>query len=105
LRGDEDDRPETAGVTNVRVLWLEFVEFDHALVAHLQDVTTRIIPGAVHADTSGAEEVPAGLRGGSGTSRNTVPLVSWPQVGDGISRPAPFAPPMEFPTHGANMHR
>jgi hypothetical protein len=46
-----------------KVLWPEFVELDRALVAHLQDVTTRIIRGAVHADTSEAEEVPAGLAG------------------------------------------
>jgi hypothetical protein len=48
---------------NDRVLWPEFVELDHALVAHLQDVTTRIIRSAVHDDTSEAEEVPAGLPG------------------------------------------
>jgi hypothetical protein len=48
---------------NDGVLWPEFVELDHALVAHLQDVTTGIIRGAVHADTSEAEEVSAGLPG------------------------------------------
>ena len=48
---------------NDMVLWPEFVELDRALVAHLQDVTTRIIRGAVHADTSEAEEVPVGLPG------------------------------------------
>jgi hypothetical protein len=50
-------------VTDVRVIWPEFVEFDITLVAYPQDVTTRIIRGAVHAYTSGAEEVPAGLAG------------------------------------------
>ena len=45
------------------VLWPELVEVDRALLAHLQDVTIRIIRGAVHADTSEAEEVPAGLAG------------------------------------------
>ena len=45
------------------VLWPEFVEVDRALLAHLQDVTIRIIRGAVHADTSEAEEVPTGLAG------------------------------------------
>ncbi len=50
-------------MTNVRVIWPEFVEFDHALAAHPQVVTTRIIRGAVHADKSGAEEAPAGLLG------------------------------------------
>jgi len=45
------------------VLWPEFVELDSALVAHLQEVTSRIIHGAVHADTSEAEEVPAALPG------------------------------------------
>ncbi|MCC6719808.1 MAG: hypothetical protein IT555_18155 [Acetobacteraceae bacterium] len=48
---------------NDMVLWPEFMELDRALVAHLQDVTTRIIRGAVHTDTSEAEEVPAGLPG------------------------------------------
>jgi hypothetical protein len=48
---------------NDTVLWPEFVELDRALVAHLQEVTTRIIRGAVHADTSEAEEVPAALPG------------------------------------------
>ena len=43
------------------VLWPEFVELDRALVAHLQEVTSQIIRGAVHADTSEAEEVPAAL--------------------------------------------
>ena len=47
---------------NDTVLWPEFVELDRALVAHLQEVTTRIIRGAVHADTSEAEEMPALLR-------------------------------------------
>ena len=46
---------------NDTVLWPEFVELDRALVAHLQEVTSRIIRGAVHADTSEAEEVPAAL--------------------------------------------
>ena len=45
------------------VLWPELVEVDRALLAHLQDVTIRIIRGAVHADTSEAEEVPTGLAG------------------------------------------
>jgi hypothetical protein len=45
------------------VLWPEFLELDRALVAHLQGVTTQIIRGAVHADTSEAEEVPAALPG------------------------------------------
>jgi hypothetical protein len=48
---------------NDTVLWPEFVELDRALVAHLQEVTSRIIHGAVHADTSEAEEVPAALPG------------------------------------------
>jgi hypothetical protein len=48
---------------NDTVLWPEFVELDRALVAHLQEVTSRIIRGAVHADTSEAEEVPAALPG------------------------------------------
>jgi hypothetical protein len=48
---------------NDKVLWPEFVELDNALVAHLQDITTRIIRGAVHDDTSEAEELPAGLPG------------------------------------------
>lgn len=48
---------------NDKVLWPEFVELDNALVAHLQDITTRIIRSAVHDDTSEAEEVPAGLPG------------------------------------------
>ncbi|MCU0775721.1 MAG: hypothetical protein MUC74_14855 [Ideonella sp.] len=48
---------------NDTVLWPEFVELDRALVAHLQEVTTRIIRGAVHADTSEAEEMPATLPG------------------------------------------
>ncbi|RAI54708.1 hypothetical protein [Roseicella frigidaeris] len=46
---------------NDTVLWPEFVELDRALAAHLQEVTTRIIHGAVHADTSEAEEMPAAL--------------------------------------------
>ncbi len=46
---------------NDTVLWPEFVELDRALVAHLQEVTSRIIRAAVHADTSEAEEVPAAL--------------------------------------------
>lgn len=45
------------------VLWPEFVELDSALVTHLQEVTSRIIHGAVHADTSEAEEVAAALPG------------------------------------------
>lgn len=48
---------------NDKVLWPEFVELDAALVAHLQNVTTRIIRSAVHDDTSEAEEVRAGLPG------------------------------------------
>lgn len=45
------------------VLWPEFVELNSALVAHLQEVTSRIVHGAVHANTSEAEEVPAALPG------------------------------------------
>ena len=45
------------------VLWPEFMELDRALAAHLQDVTTRIIRDAVHADTSEAEELPAAIPG------------------------------------------
>jgi hypothetical protein len=48
---------------NDTVLWPEFVELDRALVGHLQEVTSRIIRGAVHADTSEAEEVSAALPG------------------------------------------
>ncbi len=48
---------------NDKVLWPEFVELDAALVAHLQNVTTRIIRSAVHDDTSEAEEVRSGLPG------------------------------------------
>ena len=45
------------------VLWPEFLELDRALVAHLHDVTARIIRSAVHADTSEAEEVPTQFPG------------------------------------------
>jgi hypothetical protein len=48
---------------NDTVLWPEFVELDRALVADLQEMTTRSIRSAVRADTSEAEEVPAALPG------------------------------------------
>jgi len=44
-----------------RVLWREFSELNDALVDYLEEVTVRVISGAVDADSSEATEVPQAL--------------------------------------------